>query len=105
MEGIEPDGTGRQARGSTACGAVKTPCWPAPNEVVAIPIVVDGMIAAVFYGDNVPGGEPIGSIRGIELLMIEAGLAMERRFLQAKLQQVEGRLQSLDRAADREVVE
>ncbi len=78
---------------------------PAPNEVVAIPIVVDGMIAAVFYGDNVPGGEPIGSIRGIELLMIEAGLAMERRLLQAKLQRVEGRLQSLDRAADREVVE
>ncbi len=78
---------------------------PAPNEVVAIPIVVDGMIAAVFYGDNVPGGEPIGSIRGIELLMIEAGLAMERRFFQAKLQRVEGRLQSLDRAADREVVE
>lgn len=72
---------------------------------VAIPIVVDGMIAAVFYGDNVPEGEPIGSIRGLELLMIEAGLAMERRFLQAKLQRVEGRLQSLDRAADREDVE
>jgi len=78
---------------------------PTPNEVVAIPIVVDGMIAAVFYGDNVPRREPIGSIKGIELLMIEAGLAMERRFLQAKLQRVEGRLQSLDRAADREVVE
>jgi hypothetical protein len=78
---------------------------PVPNEVVAIPIVVDGMIAAVFYGDNVPEGEPIGSIKGLELLMIEAGLAMERRLLQAKLQRVEGRLQSLDRAADREVVE
>jgi hypothetical protein len=76
-----------------------------PNEVVAIPIVVDGMIAAVFYGDNVPEGEPIGSIRGLELLMIEAGLAMERRLLQAKLQRVEGRLQSLDRAADREDAE
>lgn len=78
---------------------------PVPNEVVAIPIVVDGMIAAVFYGDNVPEGEAIGSIRGLELLMIEAGLAMERRILQAKLQRVEGRLQTLDRAADREVVE
>jgi len=78
---------------------------PVPSEVVAIPIVVDGMIAAVFYGDNVPEGEPIGSIRGLELLMIEAGLAMERRFLQAKLQRVEGRLKSLDRAADREDVE
>jgi len=63
------------------------------------------MIETVFYGDDVPEGEPIGLIRGLELLMIEAELAMERRFLQAKLKRVEGRLQSLDRAADREVVE
>ena len=81
------------------------PGGKAPNEFVAIPTVVDGMIAAVFHVDDVLGGEPIGSIRGLEPLMIEAGLAMERRFLQAKLQRVEERLQSMDRAADREVVE
>jgi hypothetical protein len=78
---------------------------PAPNEVIAIPIVVEGMIAAVFYGDNVPDTEPIGSVKGLELLMIEAGLAMERRVLQAKLQRVEGRLQRLDHAVNREETE
>jgi len=70
---------------------------PTPDEVIAIPIVVDGMMAAVFYGDNIPKGEAIGSVKGLELLMIEAGLAMERRLLQAKLQRVEEQLRLLDR--------
>jgi hypothetical protein len=69
-----------------------------PAEVVAIPIVVDGMIAAVFYGDNGPDFDAIGSVRGLELLMIEAGLAMERRLLQAKLRRVEEQMQLLDRS-------
>ena len=75
---------------------------PTPDEVIAIPIVVDGMMAAVFYGDNVPKGESIGSAKGLELLMIEAGLAMERRLLQAKLQRVEEHLQFLDRGMGQE---
>jgi hypothetical protein len=73
-----------------------------PSEVVAIPIVVDGMIAAVFYGDNVPNQEAIGSVKGLELLMIEAGLAMERRLLQAKLRRVEEQLHTLDFGTARE---
>ena len=56
---------------------------------MAIAIVVDGMIEAVLYGDHVPEGEPIGSVKGPELLTIEAGLAAERNFLQVKLQRVE----------------
>ncbi len=68
---------------------------PVPDEVIAIPIVVDGMMAAVFYGDNIPKGDVIGSVKGLELLMIEAGLAMERRLLQAKLQRVEEQLHVL----------
>lgn len=75
---------------------------PTPDEVIAIPIVVDGMMAAVFYGDNIPKSEAIGSVKGLELLMIEAGLAMERRLLQAKLQRVEGRLKFLDRGVGQE---
>ena len=47
------------------------------------------MIEAVLYGDHVPEGEPIGSVKGPELLTIEAGLAAERNFLQVKLQRVE----------------
>jgi hypothetical protein len=75
---------------------------PTPDEVIAIPIVVDGMMAAVFYGDNVPKSKAIGPAKGLELLMIEAGLAMERRLLQAKLQRVEEHLKLLDRGVGQE---
>ena len=66
-----------------------------PHEVVAIPIVVDGMIIAIFYGDNLPDHRPVGSIQGLELLMIEAGLAIERKLLRAKLRQVEEQLRKV----------
>ncbi len=71
-----------------------------PREVVAIPIVVDGMIIAIFYGDNLPDGRPIGSVQGIELLMIEAGLAIEKKLLRAKLRQVEAQVRELTREKD-----
>ena len=66
-----------------------------PHEVVVIPIIVDGMIAGMFYGDNSPQNKPIGSIHGLEILMIEAGLAMEKRLLRSRLAQVEKQLNVL----------
>jgi hypothetical protein len=66
-----------------------------PVEIVAVPIIVDGMIIGIFYGDNVPQAAPIGSIHGLELLMIEAGLAIEKKLLKAKLKQVEEQVRLL----------
>lgn len=66
-----------------------------PAEVVVIPIIVDGIIAAMFYGDNAPEHRPIGSVHGLELLAIEAGLAMERTLLRARLRSVETQLKTL----------
>ena len=60
-----------------------------PPEVVVTPIVVSGAVSAVFYGDNLPGGHPITAIHGLELLMIEAGLAIERNVLAEKLNWIE----------------
>jgi hypothetical protein len=60
-----------------------------PPEVVVTPIVVNGRVSAAFYGDNLPGGHPITSIHGLELLMIEAGLAIERNVLAEKLKWLE----------------
>ncbi|MCD4750176.1 MAG: DUF4388 domain-containing protein [Thermoanaerobaculales bacterium] len=68
---------------------------PPPHEVVVIPIIVDGMIAGMFYGDNAPQNKPIGPIHALEILMIEAGLAMEKRFLRSRLNQVEKQLEVL----------
>ncbi|MCP4903147.1 MAG: DUF4388 domain-containing protein [bacterium] len=66
-----------------------------PQEIIAIPIIVDGMIIGIFYGDNVPHHNPVGSIHGLELLMIEAGLAIEKKLLQVKLKQVEEQVRIL----------
>ncbi len=60
-----------------------------PTEVVVMPIAVSGAVSAIFYGDNLPGGHPITSIHGLELLMIEAGLAIERNVLAEKLNWLE----------------
>lgn len=68
---------------------------PPPTEVVVIPIIVDGMIAGMFYGDNAPESRPIGSVHALELLMIEAGLAMEKTLLRSRLRRVEDQLKAL----------
>lgn len=54
------------------------------QEVVAIPMAVGGVVAMILYGDNGPGGAPIGSVGNLELAMAEAALAMEREALEAR---------------------
>lgn len=61
-----------------------------PNEVIAIPMTVNGSVVITLYGDNLPDNAPIGPIDGLELLMTEVGLDMERNLL-------ETRIKSLDR--------
>jgi len=73
-----------------------------PPEVFVTPIVVNGKVAAVFYGDSLPGGHPITSIHGLELLMIEAGLAIEKSLLAEKLRRIEERLQTINSAKMKE---
>jgi len=69
-----------------------------PPEVFATPIVVNGKVSAIFYGDSLPGGHPITSVHGLELLMIEAGLAIEKNLLAEELLRVEERLRTINRA-------
>ena len=72
-----------------------------PPEVVAMPIMVDGMIVGIFYGDNLPDRLPIGSTEGLDLLMIEAGLAIENSFLQEKLRRVQAQVRLLSQRTDK----
>jgi hypothetical protein len=51
---------------------------PRPTEAVLIPMIVGGRVEFIFYGDNVPDLAPLRATQGLEYLMIEAGLAMER---------------------------
>ena len=66
-----------------------------PPEVVVTPIIVDGKVAVLLYGDNLPGGHPITSIHGLELLAIEAGMAIEKNILKDKLQSVRQTLSAI----------
>ncbi len=51
-------------------------------EVVVVPIVASGGVAAVFYGDNAPAGGRIVRSRNLEVLALEAGAALDSAFHQ-----------------------
>jgi hypothetical protein len=63
-----------------------------PPEVVVIPMIVNGSVVALLYGDNLPAGNPIGPIDAVEVLMLEAGLAMEKTTLEIRLRTLQERL-------------
>jgi len=71
-----------------------------PPEVVVTPILVEGKAAILIYGDNLPGGHPIISVHGLELLAIEAGLAIEKNILREKLRNVQKTLSALTGGSD-----
>ena len=62
-----------------------------PTAAVAIPLVVNDLALLVLYGDNGATGEPIEQVDQLELLMLQAGLAMERHLLRKRLESLEDR--------------
>jgi len=62
-----------------------------PNEAVAIPLTVNGTTAFVLYGDDLPDRRPLGSMEPLEVLLIEAGLAIEKDALEQRVRQIESR--------------
>lgn len=63
-----------------------------PRMVLAIPMIVNMTVVAVLYGDNAGSGRPIDDIEGLELLMNQAGLAMEKALLELKIKNFERKL-------------
>jgi hypothetical protein len=62
-----------------------------PTEVVAVPMVVGGRVALIFYGDDLPDGGPLPQVDDLELLMIQGGLAIEKAALELRLHALENR--------------
>jgi hypothetical protein len=56
-----------------------------PTEALVVPMVLRDGVGLVFYGDDVPSGRPLGSAEDLEWALLEAGLAMERDLLEARL--------------------
>lgn len=56
-----------------------------PDMALAIPLIVDGKVALIVYGDNLPDQKPIKGIDALEIFMNQAGMALEKALLEKKL--------------------
>jgi hypothetical protein len=61
-----------------------------PPEVYVAPIESGERIAAVLYADNLASRRPLGDTSALEVVLHEAGLALERAVLERALEQAEG---------------
>ncbi len=57
----------------------------APREVFLGPILSEGKVVAIIYGDNLPQGQPFGDTEPLEIFLSQAGLAMEKALLERRL--------------------
>ncbi|MFA5074371.1 MAG: DUF4388 domain-containing protein [Nitrospirota bacterium] len=60
-----------------------------PDQVLAIPLVVDGKIALIVYGDNLPAQRPIQGVETLEIFMNQAGMALEKALLEKRLAELQ----------------
>ncbi len=60
-----------------------------PDAVVAIPLVVDGKVALVVYGDNLPERRPVKGIDTLEIFMNQAGMALEKALLEKRISELQ----------------
>ena len=60
-----------------------------PVEFFLVPLVSNGKVAALLYGDNIPEEKPIPNVAGLEIFVYQAGLAMEKALLERKVQELE----------------
>lgn len=60
-----------------------------PTDSAALPLLVNGETMLVLYGDNAGDSRPIGDLDDFELLLLQAGLAMEKQLLEKRLEQFE----------------
>lgn len=61
-----------------------------PEQVAVVPLLVGDQVRMMLYGDNQPGNEPIGRLDELELVMLQAGLAVEKGLLERRLRELTG---------------
>jgi hypothetical protein len=60
-----------------------------PGSVLAIPLVVDGKIALIVYGDNLPEQRSIKGLDTLEIFMNQAGMALEKALLEKRIAELQ----------------
>ena len=56
-----------------------------PQEVFLGPLLSEGRVVAILYGDNLPELKPVGDTEALEIFLSQAGLAMEKALLERRL--------------------
>jgi CheY-like chemotaxis protein len=56
-----------------------------PNEVFLGPVVSEGKVVALVYGDNLAANKPLGNTEPLEIFLSQAGVAMEKALLERRL--------------------
>jgi CheY-like chemotaxis protein len=57
----------------------------APEEIFLGPLVSEGKVVALLYGDNLPENKPIVDTDSLEIFLAQAGMAMEKALLHQRL--------------------
>jgi CheY-like chemotaxis protein len=58
-----------------------------PEQIFLGPIISEGTVVAILYGDNFPEKKPIGDTEALEIFLSQAGLAMEKALLERRLRE------------------
>jgi CheY-like chemotaxis protein len=61
-----------------------------PPEVFIGPLISEGRVVAILYGDNLPSSQPIADTEALEIFLSQAGLAMEKALLEQRLMETGG---------------
>jgi CheY-like chemotaxis protein len=64
---------------------------PAPAEAALLPLLSGRQVFGILYGDNLRSGRPIGDLKGLEIFLSQAGIALENALLQRRLESLAGR--------------
>jgi hypothetical protein len=56
-----------------------------PEQIFLGPVISEGKVVAILYGDNLPEKKPIGDTEALEIFLSQAGLAMEKALLESRL--------------------
>ncbi len=56
-----------------------------PEEVFVGPLISEGRVVAVLYGDNLPEAKAIGDTESLEIFLSQAGMAMEKALLERRM--------------------
>jgi CheY-like chemotaxis protein len=56
-----------------------------PQEIFLGPLLSEGRVVAILYGDNLPEQKPVGDTEALEIFLSQAGMAMEKALLERRL--------------------